>query len=60
MHVTRKLNLFIVGILLFASFANAQEKLPGVFTYQGRAFQADGVTPLTGNATFAVLMLVLI
>jgi hypothetical protein len=39
----------IVLLSLFATFslqALAQERLPGVFTYQGRAYQADGTTPL--------------
>ncbi|MCB0347278.1 MAG: hypothetical protein KDD37_00505, partial [Bdellovibrionales bacterium] len=46
--------LSVLLILLFSMVGLAQERLPGVFTYQGRAFQSDGTTPLTGTATFSV------
>ncbi|MCB0347675.1 MAG: hypothetical protein KDD37_02520, partial [Bdellovibrionales bacterium] len=54
MHVNLKTILSVLLILLFSLVGSAQERLPGVFTYQGRAFQSDGTTPLTGTATFSV------
>lgn len=45
--------LFIF-INIYTFSASAQERLPGVFTYQARAYQTDGTTALTGPATFLV------
>ncbi|MCB0347697.1 MAG: hypothetical protein KDD37_02630 [Bdellovibrionales bacterium] len=53
-YVGREGFFFILFTLLFSVVGETQERIPGVFTYQGRAFQSDGVTPLTGTATFSV------
>ncbi len=46
--------MLTVFTLLISTTIHAQERLPLDFTYQGRAFETDGVTPLTGTADFNV------
>ena len=44
----------LVFTFLISITVHAQEKMPLDFTYQGRAFETDGVTALSGTVDFNV------